>query len=131
MLSKENRLRRMKDVRAVVRKGVVFPGQFFTVRATRKHTPPPRFTFIVSNKISKRAVVRNLIKRRLREIVRARKDFFRQDADYAFIAKPQSATASFAAFARDVDGVMLRMQPGTSVSNRGGGRASVPKKPLA
>ncbi|MEK7619063.1 MAG: ribonuclease P protein component [Patescibacteria group bacterium] len=131
MLSAPNRLRRMRDVRAVVRRGISLSTQLFTLRANQKASPPPRFSFIVSNKVSKHAVVRNTIKRRLREIIRKRTDAFRQDADYAFIAKAPSATASFDALKGDVESILARLPRPSGAPAYRRSNSPVSKKPLS
>ena len=55
----------------------------------------PRFAFIVSNKISKRATVRNLIKRRLREAVRRTAITKVPNADIILIAKSTLVNTPF------------------------------------
>ena len=87
-------------------------------------------SFIVSNKVSKHAVVRNTIKRRLREIIRKRTDAFRQDADYAFIAKAPSATASFDALKGDVESILARLPRPSGAPAYRRSNSPVSKKPL-
>jgi ribonuclease P protein component len=61
---------------------------------------PTRFGFIVSKKIHKRAVRRNRIKRRLREIIRTRlltdyQERLQQYATIVVVARPGSLEASY------------------------------------
>ena len=71
MLPKENRLNKKADFALVSKKGQVAQSKNFGLAylATGQKVPP-KFGFIVSNKISKKAVDRNRIKRILREILR-------------------------------------------------------------
>ena len=61
----------------------------------------PRFGFIISKKVHKRAVVRNRIKRRLRELVRARllaptlHSTLAEVKALVFIARPGSVEATY------------------------------------
>ncbi len=50
------------------RRGVCIQGPYFTVYGLRL-SPPPKLRVVVSAKIDKRAVVRNKVKRRIRDII--------------------------------------------------------------
>jgi ribonuclease P protein component len=87
MLDKKLRLRKQKDFERMFTDGVYFSENFLTLKAIRNGLPGSRFGFIVSNKISKSAVTRNRIKRRLRESVRGIQDRVREGFDCLFISK--------------------------------------------
>lgn len=71
MLPKENRLNKKADFLRVSKKGQVVQSKNFGLAYLETNTSePPKFGFIVSNKISKKAVERNRIKRILRQIIR-------------------------------------------------------------
>jgi ribonuclease P protein component len=71
MLKKEFRLRRQKDFdRVFGNKGSFFSHEYLSLKLVSNSFPYSRFGFIVSNKISKKAVNRNRIKRLLREAIR-------------------------------------------------------------
>ncbi len=65
MLSRDKRLRREKDIAMVYRKGRYGGVSSLQVKALSSKLPTSRVAIVVSKKISKRAVVRNRIKRRL------------------------------------------------------------------
>lgn len=68
-----------------------------------------RFGFTVTKKLGP-AVVRNRIKRRLREAVRlVALPIAQPGTDYIFIARRGAATRSFAALLDDVKGALLRL----------------------
>ncbi len=73
MLAREFRLSKTLDIRRVFQRGSSCASPFFSIKFLRNPSPTSgfRFAVIVPNKISKKAVVRNRIKRRLREMVRA------------------------------------------------------------
>jgi ribonuclease P protein component len=54
----------------------------------RKDEDPSRFGFIISTKISKRAVIRNRIKRIMSEVVRRNLDKLKNGFDVLFLVKP-------------------------------------------
>ncbi len=78
-LPKANRLRSRKDFQAVFREGVRRHSSHFTLRALRhqdtaantpqqtdeSHLPPAQIGISISTKVSKRAVVRNRLKRQI------------------------------------------------------------------
>jgi ribonuclease P protein component len=68
MLPKNHRLNLHKEFAALKKNGKMLNSESFGFLFIKNE--PARFNFIVSTKISKKAVERNLIKRRLSEIVR-------------------------------------------------------------
>jgi len=71
MLKKENRLHLKKDFQCVFEKGNSRFNKYFGIKFLANELDFSRFAFIVSKKISKKAVVRNKVKRRLRAVVLA------------------------------------------------------------
>lgn len=70
MLFRENRLKNKKDFEKIFKQGKGFRQDFLFLKITENNLGKARFGFIVSKKVSKKAVVRNRIKRQLREIIR-------------------------------------------------------------
>ena len=71
MLKKENRLRDRKIFEEVLKKGKTFRTKNLFFKILKSADPNElKFGFVVSLKISKKAVKRNKLKRRMREIVR-------------------------------------------------------------
>jgi len=66
MIPKKNRLTSKKDFARVFAKGRLFRSHGISMKIVRTGSEISRFGFVVSNKVSKRAVVRNKIRRRLR-----------------------------------------------------------------
>lgn len=73
------------------------------------HLPPRRVAFIITSQI-KGAVVRNRLKRRLREIFRRHKDWFPTGFDYLFIAPAAAAEMDFARLQEDMKTLAERMK---------------------
>lgn len=67
MFSRSLRLTRPKDVQKVYRQGSSAATRFLFVRCLATKRPQPRFAVVVSKKIAKRAVVRNRLKRLVRQ----------------------------------------------------------------
>ncbi len=70
MLSRDKRLRKEREIARVYHKGRYGGGGNIQVKALATGLPSSRAAIVVSKKISKRAVVRNRIKRRLAAILR-------------------------------------------------------------
>jgi ribonuclease P protein component len=70
MLSQKNRLKKKKDIDDAFRGGRAKSNSFFVVKLKNNYSEDWRFGFVVSRKVSKKAVVRNRIKRRLCEIIK-------------------------------------------------------------
>jgi len=70
MLPTENRLKKSRDIAKVYKKGVYGGAGVLSVKAAKTGKPESRLVVIVAKKISKKAVVRNRIRRRLVEYLR-------------------------------------------------------------
>jgi ribonuclease P protein component len=95
MLPKANRLTKKKDFERVFRRGKRLKDKFLTIKILGNNLNVSRFGFIVSKKISKKAVLRNKIKRRLRESVLPKLSQIRQGVDVAVIAGPGIGEKNF------------------------------------
>jgi ribonuclease P protein component len=94
MLKKPNRLLKKKDFDAVWQKGRSSYDSFLGVKALTNGLAANRFGIMVGLKVSKKAVDRNKLKRRLRELIRAAslKDGF----DVLITVLPAAKKAEFA-----------------------------------
>jgi len=88
MLPKENRLKKKKDFDQVFKKGKGFNEKFLFLKIEKNNLKESRFGFVVSQKISKKAVIRNKIKRRLREITKEKILQIKKGIDGVLIVKP-------------------------------------------
>ena len=70
MLPAINRLKANRDFKSVFNGGKTAENRFFKIKFIKNREKETRFGFIISTKFAKKAVVRNLIKRRLRAAVR-------------------------------------------------------------
>jgi len=95
MLLKVNRLTRKNDFGAVFKKGKGFKEGFLILRFVSNKIKNCRFGIIVSRKISKRATVRNKIKRRIRGIIKPKIPKIKTGADIVFFALPGLETKDF------------------------------------
>ncbi|EKD79280.1 MAG: hypothetical protein ACD_41C00114G0003 [uncultured bacterium] len=82
-----------KDIQAVYRRGVKTYHPLFRLFVRRTNRPTNQFTVVVSKRVSKKAVERNRIKRRLRPIVR-KKLSSRSGYDVVVVAQPKAKDAT-------------------------------------
>lgn len=94
MLKKVNRLKKRYQFSYVYKAGTHFSGHNLVVYATPSKTKNIKVGFAVTKKIG-HAVKRNLIRRRLREIVFAEIPNLKQNHNLIVVAKENSANASF------------------------------------
>ena len=95
MLPKNNRIKKKKDFDKIFNKGRFFREDFLVLRFLSNNLKNSRFGFIVSQKVSKKAVLRNRIKRRLRELVKMKLRKMAKGMDFLIIACPGLETKDF------------------------------------
>lgn len=69
MLPKNHRLRKKRDIERVFKNGKSAKEGFLVLKSAKNGLGASRFGFIVSSKVSKKAVTRNKIRRRLSELI--------------------------------------------------------------
>lgn len=95
MLPQINRLKKNSEIKNVFKKGRGFKEGFLFLKIIKNNLERIRFGFIISQKVSKKATIRNKIKRRLSEIVRARFKKMKPGIDALLIAVPGLETKDF------------------------------------
>jgi ribonuclease P protein component len=100
-LARRERLRSHNDFTKVERTGTRAQGASVTVVHVVRRDGRSRVGFTVSKKVSLSAVVRNRVRRRLKEIVRRNKTWIAA-RDVIIIAKPESATRSLQELATEL-----------------------------
>jgi len=106
MLVAETRLKKGKEIESLFRHGKRFENEQIIIKILRKKKAEgPRFVFVASTKISKKAAVRNQIKRLFREIVRINFKKIKKGFDVAIVAKEGSKKKKY----RELEGATLRL----------------------
>src|SRR4030042_7081696 len=106
MLSNANRLKKEKDIERVFKTGKGIKEGFLVFKMAKSQFKNSRFCFIVGKNVSRKANIRNKIKRRMREIVRAKMKKIKKEIDGIFIAKPGIETKDFWEIEEMVDKVL-------------------------
>ncbi|MFH1187773.1 MAG: ribonuclease P protein component [bacterium] len=87
MLPKKFRLTLNNDIKAVWTNGKPFLTNFFNFKIKKNNLEQSRFCIIVSNKVDKRAVIKNRIKRQISEIIRLNMNNIKTGYDISVLAK--------------------------------------------
>ena len=95
MLPQDSRLQNEKDIERVYRKGKSFKEDFLVLKAVKNSLAKSRFAFIVSQKVSKKAVARKKVKRRLRETIKKQIKAMAPGFDNLVIARSETSDKNF------------------------------------
>jgi len=88
MLAKENRLTKKKDFSLIFKKGLGVKEGFLFIKTVINKSKDSRFAFVVSQKVSKSAVIRNKIRRILKELIRGHLERTKTGIDGVLIVYP-------------------------------------------
>lgn len=89
MLASKNRLKKKINFARIEIDGFMYQSSSFGMGVyNRKDSSPSHFGFIISTKISKKAVTRNRIKRIMAETIRLNLDKIQTGLDVLFLIKP-------------------------------------------
>lgn len=93
-MNKDQRIKKNKEFRQIFKKGKSFANRQFIVYVLKSEQPEFRIGLSVSKKVGN-AVVRNRVKRYIRQTFLELKDELLPNTDYIIIARPQAATLDF------------------------------------
>ena len=92
-IRREQRLRYQRDFQAISRHNLSRAHPLLVLRMAPNSLPYSRFGFVVGRRVSRKAVVRNRVRRRIREAVR--RTPVRGGWDLLFVARPSAADATY------------------------------------
>ncbi len=95
MFSKKSRIKKKKDFDKIFKRGRFFREDFLTLIVLSNNLKNSRFGFVVSKKFSKKAVLRNRIKRQLRGLIRAKLKKLANGIDFLIIVSPTTKVKDF------------------------------------
>jgi ribonuclease P protein component len=104
MLSKVNRLTKKKDFDAVWKRGRSSFDKILGVKVLTNNLTVNRFGIMVGLKVSKKAVERNKMKRRIREIIHAEAANLKRGFDVAITVLPAARGREFAELQKSLVG---------------------------
>ncbi len=109
MLPKVNRIRKKKDFEAIFKNSKSFKNNLFIFKIAKNNLGINRFGFVVSQKVSKKAVVRNKIRRRLSEIIKAKFHTIKNGTDIVIIALPGIDKREFSEMNEGVEKTIIKL----------------------
>jgi ribonuclease P protein component len=95
MLPAQNRLKNERDFAALAKSRKSAYAKLVGLKMRENHLPHSRFGIVVGLKVHKRAVVRNLVKRRIREVIRPLLPQIKGGYDVMIMALPIATKAEF------------------------------------
>ncbi|MCL4135411.1 UNVERIFIED_CONTAM: hypothetical protein GTU68_033127 [Idotea baltica] len=104
--SAEKRIKKAKEFQYIQKFGTKLFSKQFLLIYTENNLEHSRLGLVVSKKVSKRAVKRNFIKRRLKEIFRLSQNEFIKPIDLVIIARKESLNLSYDEFERQILGTL-------------------------
>jgi ribonuclease P protein component len=115
MLPKQNRLRARQDFTTVYQKGIRQNRFAIGLRAYRHHAEPQaqqhlRVGFSISTKVSKRAVVRNRIKRQLRAALRELLPKLENGWDLVIVVYPNALKCDYPEFLQQLKQLLAQVE---------------------
>ena len=103
MLKKENRIRKDKEFDRVFKAGQSFYGKELGIKLAKNDLSISRFGILINTKVSKKAVVRNKIKRQLRAIIERNIIDISNGYDLVIIVFPQILDKKF----KEIENILL------------------------
>ncbi len=113
MIAKDIRISRKKDFDIILKSKSKFYSNNFVLRFSENELSKSRFCVVVSKKISKRAVDRNRIRRRIYEAIRLNYDKIKPGFDFMILTKLSVLKLNYHEIEKDIlyifkkSGVML------------------------
>ena len=114
MLPAANRLRHPKDFKSVYAQGLHRKTAHLSLRALRPSLPtasmPTRMGISISQKVSKKAVIRNRIKRQIRAALRQILPQLLPGWDLVIIVKPSATECNYAEFLQELEQLLVKAE---------------------
>jgi len=98
-----------KDFDNIFKKGKSIKGVFLLLRFMQNDLKFNRFAFIVSKKVSAKAVLRNKVRRRLSEAIKEFNKSGENGLDLVFIALPKIKEKNFAEIQAEVKNILSKV----------------------
>jgi len=108
MLPNNNRLTKEKDFAKIKESGNSFFSALFRVKILKNKLKDSRFAVIIPNKVSKKAVERNRLKRQIREILRLNLDKFKLSFDVVLWVNNKALNKTYQEIEKEVLKVLTK-----------------------
>lgn len=104
-----NKIKKRRDFTRVYQRGKSLSGRNVVVCWRKTELDDYRVGFTVSKKVGN-AVVRNRVRRRLKEIARLRPELFAGKRDYIIIARASAAESDYRELERDLERLLRKIK---------------------
>ena len=108
MLPSKNRLKKKKEFSAIFKSGRIFNEDGLVMRVKENKMGHSRFAFVVGKGVSKKAVQRNKIKRRMRAALRVFFSQIKKNTDVIFTVRPSLYKASYAEVEEKIKKLLIK-----------------------
>lgn len=108
MLSKKFSLKGKKFFERILKEGKIIKEDFLILRFLENNLDNSRFGLMVSGKISKKATIRNKIKRRIKAIIYSKIPKIKKNIDAVFIAIPGLENQDFWEIEKTIDKIFKK-----------------------
>ena len=108
MLNRENRLKKRKEFGYIYKNGACVHSKYLTLLYTPSKLKRVRVGFSVSKKIGK-AYLRNLVKRRLRAVVRENISHLAPKTNYIFVARAGIDALDYVALTKEINILLKKL----------------------
>ncbi len=109
MLPKSGRIRLTREFERIFASRLSYSGRFMRLAFVNSEQPHSRCGIVISTKVSKRAVVRNKLRRRVRSIIAELSPKLLPPRDVVVICLPAAAKADFSEFKADLEASLSRI----------------------
>lgn len=110
MFPKKNRLKLKKDFDNIFKTGQSCFGQFMGIKVINNNLGYNRFAIIISNKVDKKAVTRNKIRKQLFGIIKEKQKSFKNYLDCVIIVLPDIKKANKTEIENDLNNIFLSLK---------------------
>jgi len=108
MLVKANRLAKEADFKRLALKGRFSFGPLFNLKSLPNKLGASRFGIVISAKVSKKATIRNLIKRRMTEAIRLMTEHLKPSLDVMLVVKKEAIDADYKALSQELEKIFKK-----------------------
>ena len=108
MLPRIHRLKKKKEIERVFKEGEGDREDFLFLKLAKNYLKASRFAFIVGRQVAKKAVQRNKLKRRLREIIKNKLSRIKTGFDGIIVAKKGAEAKNFNELNEAVDKLLKK-----------------------
>lgn len=109
MLPRQHRLTKEKDFNKTFKSGKSCFGKVLGIKSFKNSLEHSRFGFVVSNKVAKKATVRNKVKRQLRDIVHKELKNVKAGYDFLIIALPSIIKTDYPVIEKEVKNCLKKL----------------------